>query len=144
MKEAKVKFESLLDFFNTSYVFLMKNPKCENQKIGYAILKVRKANEKFINDFEDEKDNERLRLCLTDKDTKEVLYSISRDNKGNEVKSYKFEPNKQIELNKKIKSLVEEWKDKEVEIKNHIISKDDIPDNITELEREVFKGFVLE
>lgn len=114
-----------------------KNPKLKDSKFGYAYKRFSdKVYSPVVRDFQDELGFCRVDNALEDPNTKEVL--IDRMN----VRGYKYSKAGLKKCMEQEKKIIEEWDEKEVEIKPFFTK--DVPTELTDEDKELLKGVILE
>lgn len=150
-------FKQIRDFNNAVEAYYRRVPDAIKTKIGYAIRKVSdKENAKILKDYNTELSEIRDSIlekayidhALTDKVTGAVLLA-PRDKENPNARPYLYDKaglqtvmKAEREFEKKGNEMLEQWDVKEFEITPHITSE--IPDDLTDIEKEAFMGFVLE
>ncbi len=133
----KKTFKQIREFSIYSGLIAMRHP---NTKISYAIKKVLKKLVKIVDEYNGKLEDIRIDHCFTNSDGV-IEYNVTKDGSGNEVRHYKF---KKDELKKKLKEereVAEEWNSKEFEVEPYLATE--VPEDITDEEKEALDGFVL-
>jgi sugar-specific transcriptional regulator TrmB len=100
----------------------------EESKFKYALTKVTKKLARIQEKWNECIEEANIEHCATDKEG-----VILRDERG----QYKYTKDELIKRNKRVSTLY----DSNVEIQSHFATE--VPEDLTELEKEVFTGFVL-
>lgn len=119
-------YQDCFEFLNVAGQWLSKHE--EESKFKYALAKVSRKLNKSREKYQESIEEINIEHCATDKDG-----VILRDTNG----QYKYTKDELIKRNRKMNELFHS----EVEVEPHIASE--IPEGLTDLEKEVFEGFVL-
>lgn len=131
-------FEQIKEFNKYGVAVMKRHP---NTKISYAIKKVLKGILSVVTEYNEAVEDIQIDHCFTN--TSDVIeYDIIKDASGAEVRRYKFTKD-QLKLKVKVeRELLQEWNQREFDIKAYI--SPEIPDDITIEEKDALSGFVLE
>lgn len=124
----KKTFEQIIEF--NHYANWLKQTK-EQTKLSYAVGKVQKRISDFIVDYTDEVKDIEIDHASTNENG---LLIIEND-------SYSYTPEKMKKLRDAKKKHFNKWKEKEFEFENYIATE--IPENLTEEEKDILKDFVI-
>lgn len=146
-------FKQIVNFNTQADVFVKRSPTNVHTKLGYALSKVtdgsvgavlKNFNKAYRDAYFDKVRKAMIDNALTDKVTGAVLLSL----RGSE-RPYLFAPEglknvikAEADFNDYMDTLNQEWENKEFEINPYMAAE--LPEDLTDLEREAFKGFVLE
>lgn len=129
----------LFNVFSTS--FLVRDKNHAETKLGYAIKSfVDKNLDKIMSEYNEALNNIRIDECHTD-DSGVIVYDITKDENGNEIRHLKFTKEGLKNKNKREKELLEIYDKKEYDIESCITKK--VPENLTMNEIESFKELVI-
>lgn len=103
----------------------------EESKFKYALTKVLRKIARVQEKWNEGIEEANIEHCATDKEG-----VILRDEKG----QYRYTKEELLQRNKRVNKLYDSVP--EVEVKPHFATE--IPDDLTDLDREVFEGFVLQ
>lgn len=125
----KTTYEQIYQFAFAARTWLSRDEKNAERKMGYAIKRLSPRIEKIQQRYQNAREDIQIDCCSTD--DKGI---ILRDDRG----EYRFSKSELKRRNKEWQELFESA----VEIKPYIATE--IPDDLTDEEREAFAGFVIE
>lgn len=120
-------FRECFEFIRAANQWISKHE--EESKFKYALTKVARKLARVQEKWNEGIEEANIEHCATDKEG-----VILRDDKG----QYRYTKEELIARNKVVNKLY----DTQVEFQPHFATE--VPEDLTELEREVFEGFVLE
>ncbi len=132
----KITFEKILEI-DELYGKLLKIDGFENTKLGYAFKKFTSKNTSIIvGDYNDVLQDIRISNALTDKNTGAILYSPDQRN-------YQYTPENLKTVIKLIKETTQEWNTKEFEVKPFICEEIPATVQLTDEEKDLIKGIII-
>lgn len=126
---AQKTYQQVHQFFAVANAWLTSPRGVKDSKFRYAVRKVFKAADALVARYQEELEELGIEHCLTDE-----KQAILRDDHG----GFKFTKDGQRKYLAGRRKLFES----SVEIAPHIVVGN-VPDNLTDVEREAFAGFVL-
>lgn len=131
-------WKELNKFSSTVAEMNQKNPKVMDTKFGYNIKRFEEINlAKPYKDYNHELALIRIEHCLVDKITKAIL----RDPTSQRGYQYDKEGMKAV-LNAE-SDLEKEWEKKEFEVEPYLCKPENVPEELTETQKEVFAGLII-
>jgi hypothetical protein len=124
----KTTHEDLIAFSQAAQAWLDKDKANANTKLGYAIAKLHTRMKKILDRYNNAREDIQIDTCSPDE--KGI---ILRDERGN----YRYTKEGMKERNKQLQALYET----PCEIEPYIATA--LPDDLTEIERDQFAGFVI-
>ena len=161
---AIISFKEFTNFAITGKQYIEKDPKREKTKLGYAIKKVinsesardvikqyEDVRDKIVKKYSDSAEDANIDFCMTDKDGA-IVYDLSAGQDGKQNRNYRFtkdnlrKRNEKIhvlkdEFQSKLNNFAKEWNEKDIEIDIFICGE--VPNDVTDEEKEIFNGIVL-
>lgn len=135
----KKTFEQLKEIDNIVGNLYAKNPKIKDGKFGYAYNRFYTKNIKPLIDEANEKiQDSRIENAMTDPNTKELLYDLSR---GPDQKIFKYTKEGLKKFNEEARKIQKESEAKEVEIKPFFTT--DIPTELLDEEKDELVGCLI-
>lgn len=119
-------YRQCFEFINAAKQWVSRHE--EESKFKYALTKVSRKLGKAQEKWQELVEESNIEHCATDKDG-----VILRDERG----QYKYVKEELIKRNKRVNRLY----DTEFDVEPHFVTE--VPEDVTELEKEVFEGFVL-
>lgn len=135
--EKEITFEVLFDLIPVVNAYFSRNPNADKSKLGYSLIKTIKKFQPKMDEYESERENAKIDLCLTGPD-KAILYETTAAG----AKEYKYTPENKKKLNSRLQEIKNEWVSKTLKFDAHYASE--IPNNLSEEEKDVFKGIVID
>jgi len=150
-----ITYEKLVNYTLTAGNFIRKKHDNAKTKLGYAIQKMSKPMQKALkpyNELIEQRDAEveeiNIRNASTDATTKVLVFDITKDETGKEVRNYRYTPDALIKRNKEIKEKVKEFGEKieallesETTIEPYFATE--VPPDLTQEEKEYMAGIVI-
>lgn len=124
----KQTYQSCFEFFSAASQWIQKHG--EESKFKYALTKVCRKINKLQERYREAVEEINIEHCATEKDTGVIL----RDAQG----QYQYVKEELLKRNREVSKLFHE----EVTIEPHFATE--VPNDLTDLEKEVFEGFVLD
>lgn len=125
----KTTYEKIVGFSMMARIWFAKDKSNENTKLGYALTKMDARLQKIQQKYNNRRVDIQIDNCATDEKG-----LILKDERG----EYRFDKAGLKKCNEELQTLFES----EVEIEPYFATQ--VPDSLTEAEREAFTGFVLE
>lgn len=130
-------FKQLQEADNVVGEMYAKNPDVKNTKFGYAWKKFAEKNySPIIKELNEKLADNRLENALEDPNTKEILYANA------ERTEYRFSKEGLKKLITSNRAILEEYSNREFEITPFFSTY--IPEDLTDEQREVLTGLVIE
>ena len=112
-----------------------------NTKIAYVIKKVLGKLSKILEDYNDELEDIHIECCSVDE--KGVIeYDVTKNASGHEIRHYRFTKDNLMEKRQKERELLKEWGGKDFEVEAFYTTE--VPEDMTQEEKEALEGFVLQ
>ena len=119
---------------------MVANNLTKNSKFGYASKRFLEKNYKpTYKRMQYEIEDARIQHCLVDEKTKEVRINPDRNSRG-----YYFDKKGLVEVIKAEREIRDKYEDVLVEVEPFFLKPENIPEKITEEEREILKGCLIE
>ena len=156
MTTTKTTYEMLLGFNIVAQNYLRKNKENADTKLGYAISKMAKKVQKAIKPIQEleQSRNEKIEetnidFASVDPTSKVIVFDITKDDRGQDVRNYRYTKEDLKKRNIEIKKVAKEHEDKfnemlekEVELESPYYSTE-MPADLTSEEIKYFTGIVL-
>ena len=139
--KTEITFEKLFELVPVVNNWFATTPFAPKTKLGYALIKFTKKIQPQMDLYESERENANIDFCLTGED-KGILYEITKDAKGGEIKSYKYTPENKKKLLKRHAEIKSDWMNKKIEVESYFATE--LPDGLTEEQTDVFRGIVID
>ena len=138
-KKVKRTFKQLKEFNGAAQAYLQKVPEAENTKFGYALKRFADMNlQKIWKEYNQKRELLAVEHALEDKETKAIIPS-----EPGSQRPYKYDKKGLTALMNAENELFDEWEEKEFEVEPYIATSLPKEKDLTEEQREAFKGLVM-
>ena len=153
---SKVTYENLLSFNVVAQNYLRKKKENADTKLGYAISKMAKKVSKLLKpiqeleqDRNEQIENTNIDCCEVDPTSKAIIFDITKDAQGQDVRNYRYTKDNLKKRNQLIRDIAKKFEqdfnvllEVEVEVENPYYTTE-IPADLTEEEKRFFSGIVM-